>query len=119
MKKCCQKVKSKDKRRIADFRLEENGWLFKIGARKSSKHSRVYENDQGLRFELEVKKELAKSFQKLLMDNRFQKLENGLSKLFYSKSFDSLSFNSCYTDWLLHWYRVRLDKKKLNRFQTS
>ena len=119
MKKCCKKVKSKDKRRKADYTLEENGWVLKIGARKSPKHYRVYENKQGLRFELEVKKGLAKSFQKLLMDNRFQKLENDLSKLFYSQSFDSLSFNSCYTDWLIHWYRIRLNQKELNRFNTS
>lgn len=119
MEKCCKKVQSIDKRRVAKYALEKNGWILKIGARKSPKHYRVYENMQGLRFELEIKKGLVKLFQELLMDNRFQALENDLSKLFYSQSFDSLIFNSCYTDWLIHWYRTRSNKKDLNRFITS
>lgn len=69
-------------------------------------------NDQGLRFELELKKELAKSFQKLLMENHLQQLENDLSKLFYSHSFASLNVNSCYTDWLLNWYRTISGEQK-------
>ena len=85
----------------------------------SSKFYRVYGNDKGLRFELELKKELAKSFQKLLMDNYPQQLENDFSKRFYSHSFSSLNVNSCYTDWLLNRYRIWSVQKKLNGFITT
>ena len=78
MEKCCQRVKAKDKRRKAEWDLESAGLVLRIGHRGSSKFYRVYEND------LELKKELAKSFQKLLMNNDLQQLENDLSKLFYS-----------------------------------
>ena len=59
--------------------LESAGLVLRIGHRGSLKFYRVYENDKGLRFELELKKELAKSFQKLLMNNRLQQLENDYS----------------------------------------
>jgi hypothetical protein len=118
MEKCCQRVKAKDKRRKAEWDFESTGLVLRIGHRGSSKFYRVYENDKGLRFELELKKELAKSFQKLLMDNDLQQLENDLSKLFYSHSFSSLNVNSCYTDWLLNRYRMGSVQKKLNVFIT-
>ena len=69
MEKCCQGLKSKDKRREAQWDLELVDLVLRIGHMGSSKFYRVYVNDKGLRFELELKKELAKSFQKLLMDN--------------------------------------------------
>ena len=78
MEKCCQRFKTKDKIRKAEWDLESAGLVLRIGHRGSSKFYRVYEND------LELKKELAKSFQKLLMNNDLQQLENDLSKLFYS-----------------------------------
>lgn len=116
MEKCYQRVKAKDKRRKAEWDLESAGLVLRIGHRGSSKFYRVYENDKGLRFELKLKKELAKSFQKLLMNNHLQQLENNLSKLFYSHSFSSLNVNSAYTDWLLHRYRTGSVQKKLNVF---
>jgi hypothetical protein len=119
MEKCCQRVKAKDKRRKAEWDFESTGLVLRIGHRGSSKFYRVYENDKGLRFELELKKELAKSFQKLLMDNDLQQLENDLLKLFYSHSFSSLNVNSCYTDWLLNRYRIGSVQKKLNVFITT
>lgn len=61
MKKCCQRVKNKDKRRKAEWDLESAGLVLRIDHRGSSKFYRVYENDKGLRFEFELKKELAKS----------------------------------------------------------
>ena len=119
MEKYCQRVKTKDKRRKAEWDLKSAGLIFTIGHKGSSKFYRVYENAKGLRFELESKKELAKSFQKLLMNNHFQQLENDLSKLFYFYSFSSLNVNSCYTDWLLNHYRIGSVQKKFNIFITT
>ncbi len=119
MEKCCKRVKTKDKRRKAEWSLESTGLVLRIGHRGSSKFYRVYETDKGLRFELELKKELAKSFQNLLMNNHIQQLENDLAKLFYSHSFSSLNVNSGYTDWLLHRYRIGSVQKNLNVFITT
>ena len=58
MEKCCQRVKAKDKRRKALWDLESAGLVLRIGHRGSSKFYRVYVNDKGLKFELELKKEL-------------------------------------------------------------
>ena len=68
---------------------------------------------------MELKNELVKSFQKLLIDNRIQQFEHDLSKRFYSHSFASLNVNSSYTDWLLHWYRIRSGPQKLNGLITT
>ena len=58
MEKCCQRVKAKDKRRKALWDLESAGLVLRIGHRGSSKFYRVYVNDKGLKFELELTKEL-------------------------------------------------------------
>jgi len=119
MEKCCQRVKAKNKKRKATWNLESSGLVLRIGHRGSPKFYRVYENDKGLRFELELKKEVANSFQKLLMNNHFQELEHHLSKLFYSHSFSSLNINSCYTDWLLNRYRIIPSQTNFNVFITT
>ena len=54
-----------------------------------------------MKFELELKNQLFKLFQNLLIDNRIQQFEHKLCKQFYSHSFGSLNLNSPYTDWLL------------------
>lgn len=78
MEKCCQRVKTKDKRRKAGWNLESAGLVLRIGHRGSSKFYRVYENNKELRFKLELKKELAKSFQKLL---KMERLFSNLGRL--------------------------------------
>ena len=85
--------------------------VLRIGNRSSSNYYRVYQKQNGLQFELELKNQLVKSFQKLLMDNSIQEFEHKLSKHFYRQSFESLNLNSYYMDWLLHWYRQSSPKK--------
>ena len=87
MEKCRRRVITKDKRRKANWDFESSGLVLRIGHRTSSKYYRVYHTDQGLKFELELKNQLLKSFQKLLIDNRMQQFEHELSKQFYSHSF--------------------------------
>lgn len=119
MEKCRRRIITKDKRRKANWDFESSGLVLRIGHRTSSKYYRVYQTDQGLKFELELKNQLLKSFQKLLIDNRIQQFEHQLSKQFYSHSFGSLNLNSSYTDWLLHWYRKLSDTPNLNGFLTT
>ena len=111
MEKCCQRIRAKSKRRKAKWGLESNGLILRIGNRSSSNYYRVYQKQNGLQFELELKNQLVKSFQKLLTDNSIQEFEHNLSKHFYRQSFQSLNLNSYYMDWLLHWYRQSSPKQ--------
>jgi len=88
MEKCCQRIRVKSKRRKAKWGLESYGLVLMIGNRSSSNYSRVYQKQNGLQFELELKNQLVKSFQKFLMDNSIQEFEHNLSKHFYRQSFD-------------------------------
>ena len=85
--------------------------VLRIGNRSSSNYYRVYQKHNGLQFELELKNQLVKSFQKILFDNSIEEFEHSLSKHFYWQSFESLNLNSCYMDWLLHWYRQSSPKQ--------
>ena len=87
MEKCCLRIRAKSKRRKAKWELESNGLVLRIGNRSSSNYYRVYQKQNGLQFELELKNQLVKSFQKVLMDNSLQEFEDNLSKHFYRQSF--------------------------------
>ena len=111
MEKCSQRIRDKSKRRKVKWGLESYGLVLRIGNRSSSNYYRVYQKQNGLQFELELKNQLVKSFQKLLMDNSIEEFEHKLSKHFYRQSFESLNLNSYYMDWLLHWYRQSSPKQ--------
>ena len=111
MEKCCQRIRDKSKRKKAKWGRESFGLVLRIGNRSSSNYYRVYQKHNGLQFELELKNQLVKSFQKILFDNSIEEFEHSLSKHFYWQSFESLNLNSCYMDWLLHWYRQSSPKQ--------
>ena len=119
MEKSCRRIHAKSKRRKANWRMESNGLVLRIGNRSSSNYYRVYQKSNGLQFELELKHQLVKSFQKLLFDNSIQKFEDKLSKHFYWQSFESLNLNSFYMDWLLYWYRKASQKQNKIAFLTT
>jgi DNA relaxase NicK len=83
MEKCCQRIRDKSKRRKVKWGLESNGLVLRIGNRSSSNYYRVYQKQNGLQFELELKNQLVKSFQKILFDNSIEEFEDSLSKHFY------------------------------------
>ena len=76
MEKCCQRIRAKSKRRKAKWEHESNGLVLRIGNRSSSNYYRVYQKHNGLQFELELKNQLVKSFQKLLFDNSIQEFKS-------------------------------------------
>lgn len=119
MEKCCQRIRAKSKRRKAKWGLESNGLVLRIGNRSSFNYYRVYQKQNGLQFELEIKKQLVKPFQKFLMDDSSQQFEHNLSKHFYRQSFESLNLNSYYMDWLLHWYRRSSPKRNTTGLLTT
>lgn len=105
MEKSCQRIRDKSKRRKAHWCWESNALVLRIGNRFSSNYYSVYQKHNGLQFELELKNQVVKSFQKLLFDISIQKFEDKLSKHFSWQSFEFLNLNSCYKNWLLDWYR--------------
>lgn len=116
MEKCCRRIDAKSKRKKATWARDNNALILKIGSRSSSNYYRVYQKINSLRFELELKHQLVKSFQKFLFDNRIEEFEHHLCKHFYYQSFGSLNLNSSYMDWLLDWYRKASPKKSLTGF---
>jgi DNA relaxase NicK len=54
-----------------------------IGSRSSSNYYRVYQKNNGLEFELEIKNKVIKSFQDLLFSDRIEEFEDRLAKHFY------------------------------------
>nr|YP_010444327.1 hypothetical protein NQZ09_pgp092 [Fibrocapsa japonica]UTE95213.1 hypothetical protein FjapPt_p132 [Fibrocapsa japonica] len=98
MKKCCQRILDKSKKRKAKWGLELFGLVLRIANRSSCKYYHVYQKQNGLQFELELKNQLVKSFQKLLKHNSIEEFEHNLFKHFYYQSFGYLKPNTFYTD---------------------
>lgn len=112
MENSCEKVNAKSKRKKASWKRTLRGRIMRIGNRSSSNYYRVYqktkrinydvysEMNNGLEFELELKNQLVKSFQKFLFNNHLEEFEGRLVEHFYKQSKKSFVLNSCYTDWL-------------------
>lgn len=112
MEKCCQRILAKSKRRKAKWELESNGLVLRIGNRFSSNYYSVYQKQNGLQFELELKNQLVKSFQKFLFKNHIKEFEGRLVEHFYKYSKKSFVLNTYYTDWLQIGLRKIVSTKK-------
>ena len=55
------------KKRKAKWELESNGFVLRIGSRSSSNYYRVSQKQNGLQFELELKNQVVKLFQKVFV----------------------------------------------------
>jgi len=112
MENSCEKVNSKSKRKKASWKLTARGLIMRIGNRSNSSYYRVYqktkkinhgvydEMNRGLKFELELKNQLIKSFQKFLFNNNTEEFEGRLVEHFYKHSKKCFVLDTCYTDWL-------------------
>lgn len=105
MQSSCDKILTNYKRRKATFGREETGYVTRIGSRTSSNYYRIYQTEQGLKFELELKNPLVKSFQSFLFNNQIEIFEQKLALHFYKLSINQTELNSPYTDWLVSWLR--------------
>ena len=105
--------------------------ILKIGHRKSPNYYRVYLKEKvvrksvydqlvyGLEFELELKGNSIKKFERLLFLNSLvdiQKFENHLSHHFLRYSLTRLDLTTSCTYWLLNSYRKKLREKKSDHF---
>ena len=84
------------------------------GSRTSSNYYRIYQTEQGVKFELELKNSLVKSFQSFLFNNQIEIFEQKLALHFYKLSINQIQLNSCYTDWLVSWIRQIYKKPESN-----
>lgn len=79
--------------------------ILKIGNRKGFRHYRIYTSRDSLRFEAEMKGNLIKDFNQLLIASNFeeQEFENRLSYEYFKYSFQLLSFSNqpSHIDWLI------------------
>jgi hypothetical protein len=85
----------------------QKGLILKIGNRRSSKHYRIYTNQKNnlLRFEAEMKGDLIKDFQDLLITSSFEEhqFESKIAYQFFKYSFELFSSlnQSSHIDWLV------------------
>ena len=119
MQSSCNKTLNKSKRRKALFGREETGYVTRIGSRTSSNYYRIYQTEQGVKFELELKNPLVKSFQSFLFSNQTEIFERKLILHFYKLSINQTELNSCYTDWLVAWIREISKNPGHNNLETS
>ena len=84
----------------------QKGLILKIGNRRSSKHYRIYTNKKNnlLRFEAEMKGDLIKDFQDILIASSFEEhqFESKIAYQFFKYSFELFSSlnQSSHIDWL-------------------
>jgi len=87
------------------------GKLLRINRRDNAKYYRVYETNNGLRFELEIKKRNACKIQKDLFGNHIEKFEHELTTFFYQYSSKLFPLDNIYTDGLVDFLRRYADKQ--------
>jgi len=110
MENSCEKVNAKSKKAV--WKGTPKGLIMRIGNRPNSNYYRVYqktekidypiysEMNNGLKFELELKKQLVQSFQEFLFHNQLEEFESKLVEHFLKYSKKSFVLDSFYTDWL-------------------
>ena len=106
------KLRNRRRKTSLNFNQSTKGYILRIGNRKSSNFYRIYQTKTGLRFELEIKKNLIKQLSDLLFYYDIEQFEKVLTKHFYTYSKKVLTLNDCYTDWLIKY--LRKNEKPIN-----
>ena len=88
--------------RLQDF---PDGKVLKVNRRNNSLHYRVYQKDQGVRFELEFKHRHTKLVQNYLFNNQLDLFEDKLVLQFFKYSGQVLCLDYQYTGWVVDFRR--------------
>ena len=107
-KSCFQKISQKKRRQIS-----VQGPIFTIRNRKSSNYFRVYQKNNGLEFELEIKKTPLKSFQELLFSWQIQQFKAERSHYFFKSFANIFPISYCLMDWLAATLRPKITHSNL------
>ena len=88
--------------RLQDF---PDGKVLKVNRRNNSLHYRVYQKNQGVRFELEFKHRQTQLVQNYLFKNQLDIFEDKLVLQFFKYSGQVLRLDYQYTDWIVDFRR--------------
>jgi hypothetical protein len=102
---CHEKILQNSRTKSIQYDRNEKGFILKIGSRRSPNYYRVYENNQEIRFELEMKSSRVQSVQDFLFNHQIPEFEHILTKHFYNHSNKILVLDQVYTDWLIKYFR--------------
>lgn len=98
-------------RRNVSFKKNQKGCLLTIGNRKTANFTRIYEENNYLKFEYEYKGKKLLNVQSLLIFQQFQQFEQECSSRFYNYLGKLLPLEYSYLDWLVD--TLRLERTKL------
>ena len=84
--------------RLQDF---PNGKILKVNRRNNSVHYRVYQKDQSVRFEIELKHRQTKLVQDYLFHNQLDVFEHELVIQYFQYSERVLCLDYVYTNWIV------------------
>ena len=92
------------KRKRINAKLESslNNQILKIASRRSSRCARIYTTNNSLKFEIELRNNVIKNYNYLLVQGSFQQLESQLVQEYIYYFGKLLPFQYLYTDWLAH-----------------
>ena len=97
--------------RVGKLQKHEHGKVLTLGTREGVNFHRIYPNQAGLRFELELKKfsktaKITKYVQEFFLESNFPELEEKLVKHFVRQFARRLDLRLIQTHWLLHKIRI-------------
>ena len=105
LKNCHEKILQNSRTKYIQYNRNKKGFILKVGSRKSPNYYRVYENNQKIRFELEMKNSRVQSVQDFLFNGQIPEFEHIIAKHFYNYSNKILVLDQLYTDWLRNYLR--------------
>ena len=88
--------------KLQDF---PKGKMLKVNRRNNSRHYRVYQKDESVRFELELKHHQTRLVQDYLFENQLDMFEHHLVIQYFEYSGQVLRSDYPYTDWILDFQR--------------
>ena len=100
------------------IKLEDfpDGKMLKVNRRNNSVHYRVYQKDDRVRFEVELKHRQTKSVEHYLFNNQLDIFEHKLVRQFFKYSGQVLCLDYDYADWILDFRRRYPLLKPSNRW---
>jgi hypothetical protein len=107
---CSDKILQNSRTKYIQFNRNKKEFILKAGSRKSPNYYRVYENNQEIRFELEMKHSRVQSVQDFLFNGQITEFEQILTKHFYNHSNKILVLDQLHTDWLITYLRKKARK---------
>lgn len=97
------------------FEQNSKGLLLKIGNRRTNQFGRIYQKQNQLRFEMEMKGRFIQNYSKHFINNDLETFESQLSKHFLLYFGKKLSVDSIFVDWLV----IKLRTMRQNQISTS